>query len=177
MTNLNLVLTTLMAVVLTWTLHEFAHWGVGELLGNEMVMTLNACYPKSGLYAQPWHASLISAAGPMATLIQAIVFYFLLRGRADNSLFPFLLSCVYMRVVAGIMNFINLNDEGRISKDLGLGTFALPIIISAILFYLTYDVVKTKGYSTKFVGITLGMIMVFSSMVILTDQMMKIRIL
>jgi hypothetical protein len=50
---------TFVAVGVTWLLHEFAHWTTGEALGNSMVMTLNACYPKNGQYAEvlAWNSS------------------------------------------------------------------------------------------------------------------------
>ena len=72
-------MVTLVAVAVTWLVHEFAHWSVGELLGNVMVMTLNTCYPKSGNYLADWHEVAISAAGPLITILQAFIFYFLLQ--------------------------------------------------------------------------------------------------
>ena len=177
MINFKYVLITLIAVIFTWMLHEFSHWSIGELLGNEMTMTLNTCYPKSGQYIQNWHATIISSAGPIITLIQAIIIYFLLKRKSERLLFPFLLTCLYMRFLAGVMNFINLNDEGRISKDLGLGTFTLPILVIGILLYLTYDISKAKGFTPKFITLTILLIMLFSSIIILTDQAFGVKIL
>ncbi len=171
------VLVTLAAVIVSWLIHEFAHWSTGELLGNEMVMTLNTSYPKAGIYLEDWHGTIISAAGPIITLIQAIIFYFLLKKGAGKFLFPFLLTCLYMRSVAGVINFINLNDEGRISRDLGLGSFTLPFIIFGILFYLVYSMASTKEYGAKFITITTLLIMLFSSVLILSDQAIKIIVL
>lgn len=171
------VLVTLAAVIVTWLIHEFAHWSTGELLGNEMVMTLNTSYPKAGRYLKDWHATIISAAGPIITLIQAIIFYFLLRKDGDKLLFPFLLTCLYMRSIAGMMNFINLNDEGRISRDLGLGSFTLPVVIFGILFYLVYSISTAKKFGTKLITITTLLIMLFSSILILSNQSLKIIVL
>ena len=177
MSSLKYVFTTMIAVSFTWTLHEFTHWITGELLGNNMIMTLNTCYPKSGHYIENWHSMVISAAGPTVTLIQAITFYYLLKIKPDKSLFPFLLTCLYMRFLAGVMNFINPNDEGRISIDLGLGKFTLSILIVGILFYLTYDISKTRGFNTKLISTTTLLIMLFSSLIILADQSLKLIIL
>lgn len=168
---------TLVAVGVTWLLHEFAHWTAGEALGNSMVMTLNGCYPKNGQYAEAWHRTVVTLAGPLITLLQAIIFYFLLRIGASNSLFPFLLACLYMRSLAGVMNFINLNDEGRVSNEFGLGVFTLPIIIFVILLYLVYDIKKRKGYSGNSILVTTLLIMLYSSILILSDQFLKILIL
>jgi hypothetical protein len=166
-------LVTLLAVVLTWLIHEFAHWSTGELLGNDMGMSLNRTYSKTGNYGAVWHQTIISAAGPMATLVQAIVVFFLLQKGASKMLFPFLLTSLYMRFLAGAMNFINLNDEGRISRDLGLGSFTLPFLVFGILFYLVYSISKTKDYPGKFIAITTLLIMIFSSILILSDQALK----
>ncbi len=174
--NLDYVLITLAAVLFSWTLHEFAHWVTGEVLGNKMVMTLNTCYPESGSYTKEWHEMVISAAGPVLTIIQALVFYFLLSA-GSVKLFPFLLTCLYMRALAGAMNFINLNDEGRISSDLGLGTFTLSIGVVSLLFYLTYRISKSYKLTAKLIVATILLIMLFSSVVILSDQALKIRIL
>lgn len=171
------VLITMIAVMFTWTLHEFFHWTAGELLGNDMIMTLNTCYPKSGQYLASWHATVISAAGPVITLIQAIIFYYLLKNKFSKFLFPFLLTCLYMRFLAGAMNFINPNDEGRISLDLGLGTFTLSIFMVGILSYLTYDISKKSGFKTKLIVTTTLLIMLFSSILILSDQAFNVIIL
>lgn len=171
------VICVLLAVAATWLFHEFAHWVVGEMLGNHMVMTLNTSYPLLRKYEQPWHESLISAAGPLITLLQAFIFYYLIKKNSGRLMFPFLITCLYMRTLAGIMNLIHLNDEGRISKALGLGPFVLPILMVGILFYLVYEVVQDKKFKGKFITITVLLIMVFSSVLILSDQMFGIKLI
>lgn len=164
-------------MISTWLVHEFAHWSTGELLGLDMAMTLNGTHSTDG-HPKDSHETLISAAGPIITLLQAIVFYFLLKKSDSGSLlFPFLLTPLYMRTLAGIMNIINLNDEGRISRDLGLGSFTLPVLMFVVLFYLGYDVVKTRKLNTRVVIITTLLIMLFSSILILSDQAFTIRLL
>jgi hypothetical protein len=175
--NGRVVLVTAIAVLATWLLHEFAHWITGEWLGNEMVMTLNTSYPVTDHYLHASHENMVSAAGPIITLIQAIIIYFLLKGEKNRILFPFLLTCLYMRTLAGLLNIINLNDEGRISKDLGLGVYTLPLLVIAVLFYLVYGAVKEKGFSTKFIVGSVLLIMLFSSIIVLADQAMELRIL
>lgn len=175
--NFTYVLVTGAAVAATWLIHEFAHWTVGELLGNEMVMTLNTCFPKSGSFRADWHEMLISAAGPLITLLQAFIFYLLLQKDKNKLLFPFLLTALYMRALAGVMNFINLNDEGRVSEELGLGSFMLPFLVFGILFFLVYSIVTRKELGAKIVTITTLLIMLFSSILILSDQAMKIIVL
>ena len=170
-------LITLLAVVFTWLFHEFMHWLTGEALGNKMVMTINSGYPESRQYVSSWHATVISAAGPIATLVQAIVIYSLIKTRYNLVLFPFLLTCLYMRTIAGFLNFINPNDEGRVGIDLGVGKFTLSILVVAFLFYLTYKAISNNGISRKIVIITTLVVMFLSSVLVLFDQAVKITIL
>ncbi|OGX90607.1 hypothetical protein [Hymenobacter coccineus] len=170
-------LITLLAVVFTWLFHEFMHWLTGEALGNNMVMTINSGYPESRQYVSPWHATVVSAAGPIATLVQAIVIYSLIKIRYNLALFPFLLTCLYMRTIAGFLNFINPNDEGRVGVDLGVGKFTLSILVVAFLFYLTYKAISNNGISRKEVIITTLVVMFLSSVLVLFDQAVKITIL
>lgn len=171
------LLVTLVAVTITWVMHEFAHWSVGELFGNRMIMTLNTSYPVSGNYLLQGQEHLISAAGPLITLVEAFVVYYLMRKNSSIYLFPFLLTCLYMRTLAGMMNVIHLNDEGRISKALGLGPFVIPFLIFGILFYLVYDITRRKKLSTRIIVLTILMIMLFSSALILGDQTLEITLI
>jgi hypothetical protein len=175
--GISYVVITAVAVATTWIVHEFAHWSVGELLGNNMVMTLNTSYSVNARYVHAWHEHLISAAGPLVTILEAFVFYVLIRKTDNKTFLPFLLTCLYMRTLAGAMNLINLNDEGRISQALGLGVFTIPFIVFGILFCLVFLSIQQRGYTTKQIVTTTLLIMLFSSVLILSDQMMRITII
>jgi ABC-type spermidine/putrescine transport system permease subunit II len=75
-----------------------------------------------------------------------------------------------MRTLAGFMNLINLNDEGRISNALGLTPAFLPAVVTGILFYLVYTTIKAQHYKIRLVTSTVLLIMLFSSILILSDQ-------
>jgi hypothetical protein len=167
----------LLAVLFTWLIHEFAHWAMGTSLGNDMVLTLNTAYPKGMRYAAAWQATIISAAGPLVTIVQAFICYMLLKRGTSAWAYPFLLTCVYMRVVAGAVNIVNLNDEGRISNALGLGTFTIPVLVAGLLVYLTYTTIKARKIPAKTTAITLLWIIVFSTILILVDQKFKIKLI
>src|SRR5688572_305999 len=76
--NPQYVLAAALAVFITSLLHELAHWVTGELLGNRMGMNLNAAYPVNGDYLQPWHAHIVTVAGPLFTVFQGFVVYLLM---------------------------------------------------------------------------------------------------
>ena len=73
-------------------------------------------------------------------------------------------------MLAGFMNLFNLNDEGRISRFLGLGDFTLSIVVSIFLGVLVLKVSRKYKPGWKYQVYTLVLIMIFSSILILGDQ-------
>ncbi len=172
------LLAAALVVLLTWLIHEFAHWLTSEFFGYETRMTLNKTGAIQGPSPTEAHHLIISAAGPIITLVQAVIAFFLLKNRSWNKyVYLILFTAFYMRFLAGLMNLINLNDEGRISSSLGIGTYTLPIIVSGFLFYLVYTASKKHGLRWPFQLATTLAIMVFSSALILLDQAYGVRIL
>lgn len=169
--------TAVLAVLITWILHEFAHWITSESLGYETVMTLNATSPVKGQNISEWHRFLISAAGPLVTIFQAVAVFIFLRNSWSKHLYLFLFVAFYMRLLAGGMNIISPNDEGRISEYLGLGLYTLPLFVSTLLLYLMYSTSKRYRLDRKFQMFTLFTIMILSSVIILVDQFFSIPLL
>jgi hypothetical protein len=171
------ILVTGLAVLFSWVLHEFAHWTAGNMLGYEMVMSLNKNTPVNGFFKSDKHYQLISAAGPFITLLQAFLVFFLMKKQKTTLLYPFLFSCFYMRLFATVISFRHLNDEARISNSLAIGTFTLPIIVTAVLLLLVYKTSVNNKFTFRFNLITLGLVIFFSSIIIMADQFLHIRLL
>ncbi|MFD0862139.1 hypothetical protein ACFQ1M_07955 [Sungkyunkwania multivorans] len=172
------ILAVMMAVIVTWLLHEFAHWLVSELLGYESIMRINSVSRMEGQDPIGIHDMYIAAAGPLVTIIQAFIVYYILRANNWNKyLYPLLFIPFYMRLMAGFMNFIKHNDEGRISTFFELGTFTIPILVIALLFLLVYGVSKKYKLHWKFQLATTIFVMISSSILILADQFYGIRII
>ncbi len=172
------MLATFAAVFFTWLIHEFAHWSMAEVLGYTANMALNGTSFVAGEDPSTGQRIIISAAGPVITIIQAIVvFLFLNYKRWNQYLYPLLFTAFYMRLLAGGMNVINPNDEGRISQFLGLGTYTIPVLVSAFLLYLVYRVAKRHQLSWKLQATTTLLVMVFSSILILLDQFLSVQLL
>ena len=165
------------AVVSSWILHELAHWAVGQYLGYEMRITLNATYPLNGKYSRDLDYQLISAGGVIFTLFEATLVFVLMTFRNRIFLYPFLFTCFYMRLLATIISFLNPNDEARISDALRLGKFTLPLIVTGFLFILVYRISKLYKLNMKFNLGNLGLVIIFSSAIILIDMFFKIRLL
>ena len=127
------------AALVTWLLHEFAHWQMGEALGYDMWMSLNGGgLEGGGAYDSALDRSLVDAAGPLITYILAIAALALIRTTGSLLLYPFLFLQFYMRAVAlGISLMSKPNDEARISLELGLPLWLLPGIAVTLLLALT----------------------------------------
>ena len=171
------VAATLVAVPATWLLHEGCHWMTGTALGYDMHLALNAAYPVAGRFRTGWEEQLVSAAGPLVTLLQAVIVFILMRRRSRYLLYPLLFTCFYMRVLAALMSLIHPNDEARISQWMGIGTFTLPAIVATLLFVLVYKTRQQYGLRTKLVVSTTLLVMLLSSALILADQFFHIRLL
>jgi hypothetical protein len=171
-------IVVIFSVLFTWVLHEFVHWFIAECLGYDAVMRLNGTSVSSSQNASEWHGALISISAPIITVIQGFVFFFILKVKGWKPFYyPFLFTAFYMRFLAGLMNVVNVNDEGRVGQFLGIGTYTLSILVSASLVFLIYRISKKYGLNWKFQLATVLTVMVSSSLLILADQVFKIRIL
>lgn len=176
--TLRYILVGIIAVIFTWVLHEFTHWLTSESLGYETLMRINGTSVVDVENPTDGQQAIISISGPIITLLQGLLVFVILQTRGWNKyLYLFLFTAFYMRFLAGLMNVVNVNDEGRVSQFLGIGTFTLSILVSGILFFMLYQTSKKYGLDWKFQGGTVLITMVASSMLILADQFFGIRIL
>lgn len=176
--TLEYILHGILAVFFTWIVHEFAHWATSEFLGYKSIMRINGVSFVDGENPSDLHKIIISASGPIVTILQGFIAFILLKSRNWNKfLYMLLFVAFYMRFLAGLMNFLNLNDEGRISSFLGIGTFTLPIIVSGLLFLMVYKISKKYDLKWKFQLWSTFIVMVLSSILILSDQFLGVRIL
>ncbi len=49
---------------ITYFYYEFGHWIAGELLGNNMVFSLNGVWPETGNYINPGDSLFVNLGGP-----------------------------------------------------------------------------------------------------------------
>ena len=132
------------AMIAGFFLHEVAHWLTGEALGYDMGMSIGRAWP-TGETPGPAHAQLISAAGPMFTILVAIAGALIaLLGRQVWG-YALVFSSMMMRFAAFVVSFMNLNDEARISEYLGLNWWVLPAIVVGILLAMTVWVSRKLG--------------------------------
>jgi hypothetical protein len=175
--DLKYIFIILIAVFFSTLFHELAHWSMGEILGNKMNATLNSANIISGEYKHKWDRNLITATGPLFTIIQAIVIYFLLNKYPKRELFPFLLFPLAMRFWAGLANLLGPNDEGRLGLSFGIGLLTISFIVCCFLFFLVYKSSKKHHFSLKFNLLSFLFCSIFLIMLSFINEYFKIRII
>jgi hypothetical protein len=71
--NRNVAFLFIPAALLTHLFHEFGHWRVGELLGDDMVLSLNNITSRSGYYIDSTHDIYILMGRPLFTIIHCLL--------------------------------------------------------------------------------------------------------
>ncbi|MEO8268432.1 MAG: hypothetical protein ABI557_01855 [Aureliella sp.] len=111
-----------------------AHWLAGASLGYDMVATPNHVWSKTPMSVND--QALVSGAGPLLTIAQGFLGFWLVRSQRSHFGFALLYVAFFMRLLAAGVSLFNPNDEARISQLLGLGTWTLPILVVVGLFVL-----------------------------------------
>ncbi len=168
--NIRYSIVTALAVVFSFFFHELAHFITGKLLGYQMGMSLNSAFIVEGVYKEEWHQQLVSAAGPLFTILQAFIIYSFIRQTKNKYWYPFLFFALYSRILAMVISIVTPNDEARISAWLGLGYWVLPILVCFTLLILLLKTSKEQRYSLKFNLINYFLTSVFIAGVVFSDQ-------
>ncbi|WP_394751079.1 zinc metalloprotease [Spongiimicrobium salis] len=166
----------IIATFLTFFFHEMSHWIAYEVLGYDAGFTLNGASVKdTSIQLTKTHRIIASAAGPIFTIIQGIVFYFVLKKHKNIMLYPFLFLPFIMRLGAAWANRFQPNDEGRISLDFGLNLYAISTLVVAFLLFLVFKISKKNKFSLAQNSITciVSILLLFSLAFI--DAKYKIR--
>jgi hypothetical protein len=120
--------------LVTYLLHEGAHWLAGTAMGLPMVAHLNGVVLQ--VPASAGQHAIIDIAGPLVTIVQALFAYAMVKRSASLRAFGYLYMAGFMRIVAGFISFIYLNDEARFSRFLQLPAFVVPLVVGLFLFAL-----------------------------------------
>lgn len=175
--TLSYIVWLFVAVFLSCFFHELAHWLAGTVLGNPMTMSMNTVKTVAESYTADWHANVVTAAGPLFTMLQAIVFYFVIRKAQHIKWYPFLFFPFVYQFFAGLANYFEPNDEGRLSLDYGMGLYTLSVIVSIFLLVLILQTSRKfkLGFKINIVSFLLSAVFLF--VIVLADQFLKIQII
>ena len=155
---------------ITFALHEGGHWLAATLLGHEAYFGLNSAGARDAVSAAD-HA-IISAAGPVVTVVQALIALTLVQARGSAAAWVFLFWAAFMRFMATVISLFNPNDEARISEWLGWGLWTLPVIVTAGLFALLAVGVQRLNVSWKTLALSWVVASVAVSAVVGLDMVM-----
>lgn len=113
--------------------HEFGHWTLGELFGNEMTLSLNNSSPQNGHFIDDSDALWSAIGGPVFTILQGLVF--LLLTWLTKSIYAYSITffAVLSRFFSILFGGINLQDEARIAEVLDLNKYFVAVITLSIL--------------------------------------------
>ena len=72
--SLKFILLFIPVAFASYLFHEFGHWIIGEVLGNNMAYSLNNIWPRSGHYIDASHDLYVTMGGPAFTILLSLLF-------------------------------------------------------------------------------------------------------
>lgn len=123
---------------LTYLFHEFGHWIVGEILGNDMVLSLNNATARSGYYIDKTNDLYISIGGPLFTILQAVIFSLIIERTKSIYLYPMVFFATFSRFFSIVFGVLSQQDEVRISEILNINTYTIVIIVLLVLSLIVW---------------------------------------
>ena len=168
-----LALSFIPAAIVSWGIHEFAHWLTGGVLGYDMWISFNQVGLVEGKYDSKLHEFLVAMAGPFVTWIQAVVtLIFIFRFR-QLWIYSFLFLTLWSRALAfGISYISNPNDEAGASLLVGLPMWVLPALSVIFLFVLTF--LGSRRLKAGWKGNLLAYLMasIVTAVIVFSDQIL-----
>ena len=134
--SLKFILLFIPVAYTSYLFHEFGHWIIGEILGNNMVYSLNNVWPRSGHYIGADNDLFVTIGGPVFTILLSILFLLIIEKYKNMYAYPFVLFQLVLRFLSLVVGGFELQDEARISAILGLGKYTVAIIVVLILFLI-----------------------------------------
>ncbi|MES2300413.1 MAG: hypothetical protein V4582_25485 [Pseudomonadota bacterium] len=157
--------------------HELAHWLACRMLGYVCFLGLNSSGALSASTAH-WHGPVIDLAGPLLTVLAACAFTYLIVKRGQTALYPFLLFCFAMRLLASIFGVIFMhNDEARLSLWLGWAPQVLPLLVCLFLFWLVYHAAREARAGLRYNCLAMLAIYTYVALIIAVDVKTHLRLI
>ena len=137
---------------ITYLFHEFGHWTLGELLGNDMTLSLNNSSPQNGQFLDDSDALWSAIGGPVFTILQGLIF--LLLTWLTKSIYAYSITffAVFSRFFSIVFGGIDLQDEARIAAMLDLNKYIVAAIVLTILFLILWRSNRIMKLNNKSIG-------------------------
>ena len=137
---------------LSYLFHEFGHWTIGEILGNNMSLGLNNSAPQNGFFIKESHALWSAIGGPAFTIVQALIFLFVVWLTKSIYAYSVVFFAGFMRSFSIVFGGIRLQDEGRIASMVGVNMWLIALIELSVLFLILWKSNKIMNLNIKTVG-------------------------
>ncbi|MDD3051007.1 MAG: hypothetical protein PHR06_07645 [Candidatus Cloacimonetes bacterium] len=173
--NLKVVIAFIPIAFFTYLFHEFGHWTFGEILGNDMILSLNNSAPKNGLFISDTDALWSAIGGPVFTILQGLIFLFLAWLTKSIYAYSITFFAVFSRFFSIVFGGINLQDEARIAAMLGINKYVIAASVLTILFLILWKCTHIMKLKFKAIGyyVVLGVVSVL--IVIGVNELMMIE--
>jgi hypothetical protein len=136
--DLKLIFLFIPVAFISYLFHEFGHWSMGEILGNDMAYSLNWVWPKSGQYISSGHGLFVSIGGPVFSILQALIALIVIEKFRIVYAYPFLFFPFFSRFFSLAFGGFSKQDEAHISASLGIGTYIIAILVIVILIIMVW---------------------------------------
>ena len=174
MGHVELVAWVLLIVAMTFLMHEAAHGIAGALLGYDVFIQVNSSGLVSGDYRSQADKDMISAIGPVVTIIQGLLGVWLTAKHRSLQAFAVVFSALMMRVLAAVASLRLPNDEARLGLSWGVGYWTVHAVV--ILALLALTIWATMGLKPKILHIAGLFVLVVVSIlaVVLAERFLPI---
>jgi hypothetical protein len=111
--SLKFMLLFIPVAYISYLFHEFGHWIIGEVLGNNMVYSLNYVWPQSGYFIDVSHALYSSIGGPAFTILLSLFFLLIIEKYKTMYAYPFVFFQMFCRFFALVFGGFGQQDEAK----------------------------------------------------------------
>lgn len=155
----------------SYLFHEFGHWSVGEILGNDMFYSLNYVWPKAGHYINESHDLYVSIGGPAFTIFLALISLLILEKYSFVYAYPVLFFQFVIRFFSLVFGGFSQQDEAGISRLLDIGTYTVAIMVLLILLIIVIKASYKLKIDLKNIGYFFTVSIICQLMVIATYKL------
>ena len=152
--------------------HEFGHWIVGGILGYDMRYSLNAVWPKAGNYTYEIHGLFVNIGGVVFTILLSIVGLLIIEKYQLIYMYPLVFYQMLMRLGTNVFASVSMQDEGKISTSLNLGTYTVSILVILLLFLIVLKASLKLKINLLHNGFFLAMGLLCQLIVVETSKML-----
>jgi hypothetical protein len=158
--DLRFLLLLIPAAYISSLFHELGHWSVGAISGNEMALSLNYAWPKSGGYLHPGDGVLVRMGGPAFSIIQSLVALLIIEKYHAWKAYPFAFFPMFSRYFSLVFGGFEKQDEAQIAIALGMWRY-----LAALIVLVTLTATVARCSSRLGIGLRKNMFMITGSTV------------